>query len=125
MNREMKDIYFFGHVYVSCSVENCDLNIFVKHEHIKTNNTTWIDENIKCKMCKKLVSDDYESVLDNIRRSKTLNEYKKKEKETIVKKINIYGAPTKDTHKCELDMYLLADKYAYKDICKHIVKSAT
>ena len=122
MSKNIKNIFFFGHVYVSCATQNCDINMFISHDHIVKNDTSWIGDNIKCELCKKFVLEDFKSVTNNITKSKTLDEYKRRE--DITNKIKSYNGVDCGDHKCELDMYFMDGPYDYNKMCKIISKSA-
>lgn len=122
MNKNLQNIFFFGHVYLSCAEQNCDMNMFISHYHVVRNDISWIGNNIKCETCKKFILDDFKSVINNITKSKTLDEYKKRE--DITNKIKICNGVDCGGHKCELDMYFMNGPYDYNKMCKKISRTA-
>jgi len=113
----MKKVYFLGHVYVSCEVCDCDINMFIKNDDIKNGNVKWINDNIECSSCRSLILDNYNSILDNINTSNTLKEYKEKEyktQKTLVKQ-------SEKKHICDFEIYIFDDKIICDDMYKNIM----
>jgi len=59
--------------------------MYIKYEDLKDSNNSWLDQ-IPCETCKQFFTRDVNSILDNIKNSKTIKEYQKKEKKSQKRK---------------------------------------